>query len=248
MSEEKQHEQDTIWESYQNDAAFAEYGCPSGGRHEFLAGKIEAGLSVLNIGIGRGTLERLLMERGVTVSCLDPSSRTVESVASLLGPRDRARVGHAQKIPWPDGEFDAVIMTEVLEHLDSATIGQALEETARILKPSGYFLGTVPADEELEASMVICPKCGDRFHRWGHQRSFSKESLRALLGRVFETVEVRRRVFADLTDLNLWGMLSYLQKKMLSFLGKKTGGQHFVFEARGPRTYRSESTAEQLKP
>lgn len=247
MSEEKKRGQDAIWESYQNDEAFAEYGCPSGGRHEFLAGQIGRGLCVLNIGIGRGTLERMLVERGVVVSCLDPSSRTVESVASVLGPHGQARAGHAEKIPWPNAEFDAVIMTEVLEHLDGSTIGQAIQEVARVLKPSGYFRGTVPADENLEASMVICPKCGDRFHRWGHQRSFTKESLQALLGQFFETVEVRRRAFADVTDLNFWGLLSHLRKKLLSFLGLKTGGQHFVFRARVPKTGRGDTTAGQSK-
>jgi ubiquinone/menaquinone biosynthesis C-methylase UbiE len=248
MSNKKQQEQDTIWEFYQNEKAFAEYGCPSGGRHEFLARQMKEGLSVLNIGIGRGTLERLMVERGVTVSCLDPSSRTVENVSSILGPRGEARVGHAEKIPWPEREFDVVIMTEVLEHLDSATIGKALEDVARVLKPSGYFFGTVPADENLEASMVICPKCGDRFHRWGHQRSLTKESLHALLSLSFEKVELRRRSFADINALNFWGIVSYLYKKLLSNLGMKTGGQNFVFWARGPKIDQGRSLKEVSLP
>jgi SAM-dependent methyltransferase len=223
MSEEKQRGQDAIWESYQNDEAFAEYGCPSGGRHEFLAGQIKADLSVLNIGIGRGTLERMLVARGVAVNCLDPSSRTVEKVAPVLGPRGVARVGHAENIPWPEGQFDVVIMTEVLEHIDNYTIDQALDEVARVLKPSGYLLGTVPADEKLEASVIVCPKCGDRFHRWGHEQSFSIESLQVLLGQIFD----------DVKQLNMWGLLSYAYKRLVSFMRMKTSGQHFVFEASG---------------
>ncbi len=37
-------------------------------------------MSVLNIGVGRGGLEDVLRQKGVVVSCLDPSEKAIDSV------------------------------------------------------------------------------------------------------------------------------------------------------------------------
>jgi len=51
-------------------------------------------------------------------------------------------VGDICDIPAPDESFDAVMCTEVLEHLPEPT--RALEEFARLLKPGGTILLTAP--------------------------------------------------------------------------------------------------------
>jgi SAM-dependent methyltransferase len=45
-------------------------------------------------------------------------------------------------IPEPDGSFDAVLCTEVLEHLPDPV--RALDEMARLLRPGGMFVITAP--------------------------------------------------------------------------------------------------------
>jgi SAM-dependent methyltransferase len=45
-------------------------------------------------------------------------------------------------IPEPDGSFDAVLCTEVLEHLTDPV--RALDEMARLLRPGGMFIITAP--------------------------------------------------------------------------------------------------------
>jgi SAM-dependent methyltransferase len=45
-------------------------------------------------------------------------------------------------IPEPDGSFDAVLCTEVLEHLPDPV--RALDEMARLLRPGGMFIITAP--------------------------------------------------------------------------------------------------------
>lgn len=45
-------------------------------------------------------------------------------------------------IPEPDGSFDAVLCTEVLEHLTDPVL--AIDEMARLLRPGGTFIITAP--------------------------------------------------------------------------------------------------------
>lgn len=50
--------------------------------------------------------------------------------------------GNIYNIPYPNSSFDAVILSEVLEHVDDDARG--LRETFRVLKPGGVVAVTVP--------------------------------------------------------------------------------------------------------
>jgi 2-polyprenyl-6-hydroxyphenyl methylase / 3-demethylubiquinone-9 3-methyltransferase len=50
--------------------------------------------------------------------------------------------GSAYALPLETGAFDAVVMSEVLEHLENPV--EALSEAARVLQPGGALLATVP--------------------------------------------------------------------------------------------------------
>lgn len=50
--------------------------------------------------------------------------------------------GNIYNIPYPNSSFDAVILSEVLEHIDDDVHG--LRETFRVLKPGGVVAVTVP--------------------------------------------------------------------------------------------------------
>ena len=62
-------------------------------------------------------------------------SRSLGTAAELVE-------GDAQRLPFEDGSFDAVLIWEVLEHLPSDL--DALEEVARVLRPGGMFAVSVP--------------------------------------------------------------------------------------------------------
>jgi ubiquinone/menaquinone biosynthesis C-methylase UbiE len=51
-------------------------------------------------------------------------------------------VGDALRLPFPDDSFDAVICSEVLEHIPDYR--SAVREIHRVLKPRGYFCASVP--------------------------------------------------------------------------------------------------------
>lgn len=214
--------QEKIWDHFQNEGidSFSQ----SGGRLEFLVRRITPGKRVLNIGVGNGVLEALASKNGVEIWSLDPSERAINRLQQSLGIEEKAQVGYSQAMPFPDAHFDTVIMSEVLEHLDEIVFETTLDEVNRVLRPGGFFMGTVPARENLADSLVVCPECGLKFHRWGHKRSFDVEQLSSALATRFILGELTEYFFIDWDSVGVGRKLQGLIKKFLSWRGIGTYG------------------------
>lgn len=223
--------QDQMWEAYQNDEAFDGVGCPGGGRHEFLLKRVMPNARALSIGVGSGAFEGMLVQSGTDLSCLDPSKTSIERIREKLSLGEKAKVGYSQSIPFADCSFDYVIMTEVIEHLDDMVLEGTLLEVKRVLKSGGRFIGTVPADENLNEGLVVCPHCAERFHRWGHQQSFSQSDLLRILRKQFASVNVRRLFAPDYRRLNWKGKVTSFLKMLQAACGLKGSRQNYYFEA-----------------
>jgi SAM-dependent methyltransferase len=223
-------DQSRIWEYFQNEGADSFRGARP--RLAYLAGLLPRGAEVLDIGVGDGTFERLAAARGLRVHVLDPDAEAIARVREALGLGDRARTGAGQAIPWHDATFDAVVVSEVLEHMDDATLSATLAEAARVLRPGGRLIGTVPADEVLSEQRVVCPDCGRKFHRWGHEQTFSPQRVETLMHGAFESAKVRRRWFVAWRLLNWKGRAQALARKSLSLAGIWGAGHNLVFTAR----------------
>jgi SAM-dependent methyltransferase len=57
-------------------------------------------------------------------------------------PRHRVAAGSLTELPYQDGEFDCCLCTEVIEHIPDHQL--AARELARVLKPGGILLASVP--------------------------------------------------------------------------------------------------------
>src|SRR5262249_49073617 len=115
-----------------------------------------------------------------------------------------------------------------------AALRGAVAEIARVLAPGGLFVGTVPASEELAEQTVVCPCCGERFHRWGHQQSFDAARLRALLSPRFAVRRVEERIFVDWGALNWKGKVSGALRLCAHGVGLMAHGDHLAWEAVAP--------------
>lgn len=206
--------QEIIWEHFQNEGveAFDE----SRPRLEFLVGQMMRGVKALNIGVGNGGLERMATAKAVEVWSLDPSERAIDRLRADLAMGDRARTGYGQAMPFQDDTFDYVVMSEVLEHLEDDVLEGTLDEVHRVLRPGGKLIGTVPAREPLAQSRVICPHCGETFHRWGHVRSFDVRSMHNLLATRFSVEIVEEHFFIAWESASISQKLQGLVKQFLS--------------------------------
>ena len=86
----------------------------------------------------------------------------------------------ARALPYPDASFDAVYALSVVEHIPDAGDSVALAEIARVLRPGGSAVLTVPFDpheysEEWLAGAVFEREAGDAAQFY--QRRYDEEAL-----------------------------------------------------------------------
>lgn len=189
----------------------------------------EKGATVVNVGPGNGYLEDRCKALGFNVVSIDPDPQTVQLM------HGRGHIAHAaylDDLPLADASVQCLVASEVLEHVPPAAFDASLAEVRRVLAPGGRFIGTVPNAERLEDNIVFCPCCGERFHRWGHQQSFTVDSLRAHLASVGTVEQVRVQSFIDWSRRSLPGLAKTLIRAALGRLGLSLASPNIRFSVR----------------
>lgn len=106
-----------------------------------LAGERLAG-RVLELGGGPGVTAAALLQVFPTIELTVADSDPAEVARArqrLASTRAVAEVADANRLPHPDGSFDAVACFDMLHH--AMTWEQALDEVARVLRRGGRFVG-----------------------------------------------------------------------------------------------------------
>lgn len=99
----------------------------------------------LDLGCGDGHLMGIILKRvgPRDLVGLDVDPKETEA-ASGRNVYKRVVTGAADELPFPSDHFDFVFSNSVLEHIDR--INETLKEIARVLRPGGRFLFTVPGE------------------------------------------------------------------------------------------------------
>ena len=100
---------------------------------------------VLDYGCGDAALLGMLHRRGTgrhELHGFDPNALAVELAGAALAANGVSASVHASPASIPDGFFDRVICTEVIEHASAPDA--LLRELARLLKPGGRAVVTTP--------------------------------------------------------------------------------------------------------
>lgn len=97
--------------------------------------------SVLDVGCGGGIVSNELSRRGYQVTGIDislPALEFAEVVCKREGLSSRFIEASAYSLPFADESFDAVVCSDILEHLTD--VPRALREVHRVLKPGGMLV------------------------------------------------------------------------------------------------------------
>jgi SAM-dependent methyltransferase len=171
-----------------------------GGRHLLQAVRwhLVPGQRHLDFGGGDGDFAALLAESGYPTAVYEPSPERAARVGDRLGGRAGflGAIGHED-----DAQFDTIFLVEVIEHVLDADLPAVLARLDRLLAPGGRIIVTTPNAEDLEQNFAFEPIQGVIFHRWQHQRAFTRDTLSALLAahgfapRMVHEIELTDRVF-----------------------------------------------------
>ena len=114
-------------------------------RARWIAERLPAGGTVLDVGSGYGTLLSALAERGVRVTGLETSA--IRRRVSAGSHQVRVLAGDVYNLPDDLGRFDAIALVHVLEHLvDPVAAATALRAH---LQPNGLLFVETPNRDDL---------------------------------------------------------------------------------------------------
>jgi SAM-dependent methyltransferase len=141
---------------------------------------------VVDIGCGSGTVLSLLRQKKMArrLIGIDVSEAALAALrASFDGdPAFMFQAGSIAATGLDSASCDLVVCTETLEHLFPPDFTGGLAEIARVLKPGGRLLATVPLEER--PNFVVCPECHAIFAPYQHMLfNFTISALREALGR-----------------------------------------------------------------
>lgn len=143
-------------------------------RQELLKKYIK-GKKVLDIGCGWGLYVDFLSPLGFNAWGLDQVGEFVKD--NQKNKRGNFKVGRAEKLPFKDGEFDTVLLFDILEHGDDVKM---LKEAKRVAKQRILIIVPRQVDEELSDSGVIFRHYLDKSHlreyKEGDFKNLAKEA------------------------------------------------------------------------
>jgi len=169
-----------------------------------VLGPVE-GKRCLDLGSDNGVVSLLLRKQGGAWASGDLTSETVEAIRGLVE-RDVYLVAE-DKLPFPDGEFDLVVVADMIEHVEGESAFVA--ELARVLKPGGRLVVNTPHARDT-ALRRLRLWLGQTDEKHGHLRpGYTRESLGALLRSSFDVLESRTytKAFSETVDTVMqWGL------------------------------------------
>jgi SAM-dependent methyltransferase len=139
---------------------------------------------ILDIGCGDGFFAQAALPTPIEVG-IDPSPEAL-AVAERLGIYETLQQASGAELPFGDASFGTVVSNCVLEHV--VEIDRAIDEIGRVLRPGGYFVGTMVTDrlsKNLGTARLLralrMQRLGDSYAAW-HNRLAVHHNMLPLAG------------------------------------------------------------------
>lgn len=190
---------------------------------------------LVDVGCGLGEIgERVQRELGAHVCAVDVSSRMVE-LARARGLD--AQVADAERLPFPDDDFDTAFAGWVLYHVPD--VDRAIAECARVLKPGGALVAASVCNDNIAEVWELIGVDEPR-----DPLSFTRENGEELLAPHFAHVERRdvdaEMVFPDTESLRTFVASTIDRAHLAPRVPEiaepfRATARHVIFVAREPR-------------
>ena len=162
---------------------------------------------VLEVGCGAGRFLRAIVKLRPELELVGCDvSRSSLEVLGELAPEIERRVVSGSELPAADEEFDAILVVDVLEHVEEP--GSLLSAIRRALKPEGLFHLHVPCEADALCLWRWLPgqdgEAGLKRKLGGHIQRFRRRDILDLLTEVgFEPLRVRNslHLLGNLADV-----------------------------------------------
>lgn len=154
---------------------------------EVLVGFVEKRLPikgpVLDYGCGAGFLIERLLDRKISCMGIDTSEKALSMATERFKGNPFFKGVFPADLPLglKTESVNTVFLVETIEHITPDQFDFTLKEIYRIIRPGGYLVVECHNEEPINCGKIICPDCGAVFHRIGHLRSFSPDTLTKLM-------------------------------------------------------------------
>jgi SAM-dependent methyltransferase len=183
-------------------------------RIEWVVRQCAASRTVLEIGCGDGALLGRLAMAGKAVTGVDSDETALGLARAMFASHGLQGEFYADLKSVPQRPFDAVVLAEVMEHLEDPE--GVLAEAIRVLVDDGRLVLTTPI-RLLERSLDV-----------HHVHEYWPDELRALLGRYFAEVRVTRMHPAWFVDLMCAGVRGLRPVALLANLVRLLTGVELI--------------------
>lgn len=173
--------------------------------------RLPAGSQILEVGCGAGQFIRAIKKLHPALSCFG-SDISREAITLAQGKNDGVQyaVSEPYRLPYADNALDAVLVFDVLEHVDDPIA--LLQDIRRVLKRGGIFYAFVPCEGDWLSlwhlfDMLNLKKGLTQKHA-GHVQFFSRKQLFALFTK--EHFKIIKTYYSEPLVGQLLGIISFV--------------------------------------
>lgn len=181
---------------------------------------------VLEVGCGGGAFCRAIADKrdDLEVWGGDISEKAIKNAKSISKPAINYVLSDAEELPFKDGQFEAVLMFDLLEHLDNPQ--KALKEACRVLRRGGILHIYVPLEGDILTLHGILARLGfkPKEKYGGHIQRYTRKGLRKLLRDSGFTIEEWRyhpHLISQIIDFGYYSFLALIGRNIPSSLESK---------------------------